>query len=127
MIVEDTSLCFTALGGLPGVYIKWFLKSLGPDGLPRLISDWEDKSAAAVCMFGFTVGEGEEVKIFEGRTLGSIVSPPRGKRDFGWDPVFQPEGFDKTYAEMESETKNSISHRARALDKLKQFFADSSD
>ena len=127
MIVEDTSLCFTALGGLPGVYIKWFLKSLGPDGLPRLISDWEDKSAAAVCMFGFTGGEGEEVKIFEGRTLGSIVSPPRGKRDFGWDPVFQPEGFDKTYAEMESETKNSISHRGRALDKLKQFFADSSD
>ena len=38
VIVEDTSLCFTALGGLPGVYIKWFLKSLGPDGLPRLIS-----------------------------------------------------------------------------------------
>ena len=54
VIVEDTSLCFNALGGLPGVYIKWFLKNLGPDGLPRLISDWEDKSASAVCMFAFS-------------------------------------------------------------------------
>ena len=67
------------------------------------------------------------MKIFEGKTPGQIVNPPRGKRDFGWDPVFQPEGFDKTYAEMESETKNSISHRGRALAQLKQFFlADSS-
>ena len=74
-----------------------------------------------------TAGDGQEVKIFEGKTAGQIVNPPRGKRDFGWDPVFQPEGFDQTYAEMESQTKNSISHRGRALEKLKQFFsADSS-
>ena len=57
VIVEDTSLGFTALGGLPGVYIKWFLKNLGPDGLPRLIADWEDKTASAVCMFGYSEGE----------------------------------------------------------------------
>ena len=61
VVVEDTSLCFTALGGLPGPYIKWFLKSLGPDGLPRLIADWEDKSAQAVCMFGYSEGAGQEV------------------------------------------------------------------
>ena len=57
VIVEDTSLGFTALGGLPGVYIKWFLKNLGPDGLPRLIADWDDKTASAVCMFGYSEGE----------------------------------------------------------------------
>ena len=57
VIVEDTSLGFMALGGLPGVYIKWFLKTLGPDGLPRLIADWEDKTASAVCMFGYSEGE----------------------------------------------------------------------
>jgi inosine triphosphate pyrophosphatase len=66
-------------------------------------------------------GEGAEVKIFEGRTEGSIVTP-RGKRDFGWDPVFQPEGFQLTYAEMDADTKNSISHRGRALQKLKEHF-----
>ena len=58
VIVEDTCLCFNALGGLPGPYIKWFLKNLGPDGLPRLISDWEDKSAHALCMFGYSEGGG---------------------------------------------------------------------
>ena len=116
---------FTALGGLPGVYIKWFLSNLGPDGLPRLIADWEDKSAEARCMFGYSEGEGQEVRVFEGVTPGHIVSPPRGKRDFGWDPVFQPAGFDLTYAEMESETKNRISHRSKALEKLKAFFVTS--
>jgi len=62
------------------------------------------------------------VTVFEGKTAGQIVNPPRGKRDFGWDCVFQPGGFQQTYGEMESETKNSISHRGRALDKLKQHF-----
>lgn len=122
VIVEDTSLGFTALGGLPGVYIKWFLKSLGPDGLPRLIKDWDDKSAEARCMFGYSEGADQEVTVFEGVTPGTIVNPPRGKRDFGWDPVFQPNGFEVTYAEMESDTKNSISHRGKALEKLKAFF-----
>ena len=101
------------------------LSNLGPDGLPRLIADWEEKSAEARCMFGYSEGEGQEVKVFEGVTPGIIVSPPRGKRDFGWDPVFQPAGFDLTYAEMESETKNRISHRGKALEKLKAFFVTS--
>jgi len=122
VVVEDTSLCFTALGGLPGPYIKWFLKSLGPDGLPRLIADWEDKSAQAVCMFGYSEGAGQEVVVFTGRTAGTIVTP-RGPRDFGWDPVFQPEGFNQTYAELDKAVKNSISHRGRALECLKQHFA----
>lgn len=124
VFVEDTSLCFNALGGLPGPYIKWFLKNLGPEGLPRLISDWEDKSAQAVCMFAYSPGQDGEVTVFEGRTEGQIVSPPRGKRDFGWDPVFQPMGYEETYAEMESTIKNSISHRGRALEKLKKHFCD---
>merc|ERR1712059_146750 len=104
-------------------YIKWFLKELGPDGLPRLISDWEDKSAYALCIFGYCEGDGQDVQLFEGRTDGVIVAP-RGKRDFGWDPVFQPNGFSETYAELDSDKKNLISHRGRALEKLKQFFSD---
>lgn len=46
---------------------------------------------------------------------------PRGKRDFGWDPVFQPDGFELTYAELDASVKNSISHRGRALEKVKSF------
>ena len=94
----------------------------GPDGLPRLIADWDDKSAYALCMFGYCEGgDGDEVKVFEGRSDGTIVSP-RGSRDFGWDPVFQPDGFNLTYAEMDKAVKNTISHRGRALQKVKAFF-----
>lgn len=57
-------------------------------------------------------------QIFDGRTAGSIV-PARGPTDFGWDPVFQPEGRDLTYAEMDKADKNVISHRGRALGMLK--------
>ena len=66
---------------------------------------------------------GSEIKIFEGRTEGSIVNPPRGKRDFGWDPIFQPKGYSETYAEMDSTLKNGLSHRGRALEKVKEYFS----
>ena len=55
-MVEDTSLCFNACGGLPGPYIKWFLAKLGHDGLNRMLAGFEDKSAYAQCIFAFTPG-----------------------------------------------------------------------
>ncbi|XP_054003145.1 inosine triphosphate pyrophosphatase [Hylaeus anthracinus] len=122
VIIEDTCLCFNALMGLPGPYIKWFLDKLGPDGLYRMLHGWGDKSAEAVCTFAYCAGEPEDpVLLFQGRTQGTIVSP-RGPRDFGWDPCFQPLDYDKTYAELPKETKNRISHRSRALQKLKDHF-----
>ena len=72
-------------------------------------------------MFGYSEGPEGEVIVFEGKTDGVIVSP-RGKRDFGWDPIFQPNGFDLTYAELDSTVKNSISHRGKSLEKLKEYF-----
>jgi inosine/xanthosine triphosphate pyrophosphatase family protein len=66
VMVEDVSLCFNALGGLPGVYIKWFLEKLGHDGLNKLLVGWEDKSARAICTFAFTTGPGEPVILFPG-------------------------------------------------------------
>lgn len=59
-------------------------------------------------------------QIFDGRTPGTIV-PARGPPNFGWDPIFQPDGFDQTYAELDKEVKNTISHRYRALAKLRDF------
>ena len=59
--------------------------------------------------------------MFVGRTPGRIVEP-RGSRDFGWDPIFEPDGFDKTYAELEKEVKNTISHRFRAINEMQKFF-----
>ncbi|XP_047506862.1 inosine triphosphate pyrophosphatase [Pieris napi] len=122
VFIEDTSLCFNALKGLPGPYIKWFLDKLHPEGLHQLLAGWEDKSAEAVCTFAYSPGKpNDEVLVFQGRTSGKIVSP-RGTRDFGWDCVFQPDGYDKTYAELPKEEKNKISHRYKALDKLRAYF-----
>lgn len=121
VIVEDTCLCFNALGGMPGPYIKWFLKAVGPEGLHKMLAGFEDKSAYALCTFGFCTGEPDaEVHVFPGRCDGTIVAP-KGPRDFGWDPCFQPQGFDLTYAEMDKEIKNGISHRGKAMALLKDF------
>lgn len=123
VLVEDTSLCFNALKGLPGPYIKWFLEKLEPEGLYKLLTGWEDKSAVAVCTFAYCPADCDDtdVLLFQGRTNGNIVSP-RGKRDFGWDCVFQPDGYAETYAELPTEKKNLISHRFKALDKMRNHF-----
>ncbi|KAM5148392.1 inosine triphosphate pyrophosphatase [Mantella aurantiaca] len=122
VIVEDTCLCFNALGGLPGPYIKWFLEKLKPEGLHQMLAGFDDKSAYALCTFAYSTGNPEDpVLLFRGKTLGQIVSP-RGPRDFGWDPCFQPDGFEQTYAELPKEVKNSISHRYRALKEMSDYF-----
>ncbi|PSC67711.1 inosine triphosphate pyrophosphatase [Micractinium conductrix] len=123
VMVEDTCLCFNALQGLPGPYIKWFLQKLGHEGLNRLLAGWEDKSAYAQCTFAYSAGPGSEPLVFVGRTEGRIVLA-RGPHDFGWDPIFEPDGFGQTYAEMDKEIKNGISHRFRALDKLRTHLLD---
>jgi len=116
--VDDTSLCFSALKGLPGIYIREFLEKIGRDGLVKLLTGFDDKSAEAVCMIGFCYPNKEPI-CFEGITEGTIVNP-RGDR-FGWDPIFQPFGYKKTYAEMTIIEKNKISHRKKALIKFKKF------
>mmetsp|Transcript_36523 Transcript_36523/g.90122 ORF Transcript_36523/g.90122 Transcript_36523/m.90122 type:complete len:95 (-) Transcript_36523:107-391(-) len=85
-----------------------------------MLAGYEDKSAYAQCIFAYTDGPDSEPVVFVGRTEGRIV-PARGPTDFGWDPVFEPDGFDKTYAEMDKSVKNTISHRYRALDKFREF------
>ncbi|KAK6521613.1 nucleoside triphosphate pyrophosphohydrolase ham1 [Arthrobotrys conoides] len=118
VLTEDTCLCFNALNGLPGPYIKWFMQGIGHGGLNKLLAGFEDKSAEAVCTFAFSEGPGSEPLIFQGRTQGKIVCP-RGPPKFGWDPIFEYEG--QTYAEMDKEKKNSVSHRGKALQKFKEF------
>eukprot|EP01084_Bolivina_argentea_P274984 468843_1 len=130
VIVEDTSLCFNSMGGLPGPYVKDFLEKLGPENLALMLSSYVDKSANAQCIFTFCEGPGEKVQVFKGITKGRIVYPPRGKRIFGWDCIFEPlqeelKGMDGesdyhglTYAELPIEIKNRISHRYKAVFKL---------
>ncbi|ONM06091.1 Inosine triphosphate pyrophosphatase [Zea mays] len=125
VLVEDTCLCFNALKGLPGMNRKWFLEKIGHEGLNNLLKAYEDKSAFAMCIFSLALGPGEEPITFVGKTAGKIV-PARGPNYFGWDPVFQPDGFEQTYAEMPKSVKNNISHRGKALALVKEHFASAS-
>ncbi|RWS20760.1 inosine triphosphate pyrophosphatase-like protein [Leptotrombidium deliense] len=119
VVVEDTCLCYNALNGLPGPYIKWFLEKLEPKGLYKLLDGWQDKTAIAICTLAYCEGTGCEVKLFKGIVNGSIVSP-RGPRDFGFNQVFQPEGYDKTFAEMGA-TRLEMSHRALAVQAFRDY------
>lgn len=120
VLVEDTCLCFESLGGLPGPYIKWFVKSVGLDGINKMLDGFDNRKAYAITTFGFCSGPGCEVLLFQGITNGEIVSQ-KGNTGFGWDAIFQPDGFDRTYAEMAGIEKNRISQRSKALAKVKEF------
>lgn len=120
VIIEDVSLGFSALNGLPGPYIKWFLEKMGCQNVCKMLDSFDDKSATAVCTVAYCQGEGKEVHLFNGFVEGTIV-PPRGNNDFGWDPIFQPNGYGQTFAEMDPALKNSFSHRFKAIELLSEF------
>ncbi len=89
-----------------------------------MLSGFEDHSGYAQCTFAYSGGSpGEKPTVFVGRKEGTIV-PVRGSKSFGWDPIFQPEGFEETFAEMDKELKSNISHRFLAVQQLIQFLQD---
>src|SRR3989338_227701 len=95
-IVEDTSLSISSLNGLPGPLIKWFLKTLGNEGLARIALNNSAPSASVAAEARTVIGyvdEQHRVSFFEGVIKGSVILP-RGDRGFGWDPIFVPEGFE---------------------------------
>jgi len=118
-IIEDTSLYFDCLNGLPGPLIKWFLERLGNNGLAEIAAKLGNAAAEAKTIIGYAKNH-DELFFFEGSIKGKIVTP-RGETTFGWDPIFLPAGYDKTFAEMSREEKNKISMRKVALEKLKKF------
>lgn len=120
-IIEDTSLYFDALNGLPGPLIKWFLDSIGSQGLYDLIRDKSNK-AQAKTIIGY-MSESGGVSYYEGIIEGRIVEP-KGDEGFGWDSIFLPNGHDKTFAEMSLEEKNEVSMRKLALSELKKVLQD---
>lgn len=122
LMIEDTSLCFNALDGLPGPYIKDFLQKLGHTGLNNMLKGFDDKTGYAQCIFGLGNKEGN-TNIFVGRTPGKIVEA-RGDNNFGWDPIFNPDGFEETYSQMDKTVKNKISHRYNSLKQLIQFLKE---
>lgn len=117
-IVEDTSLYFNDLNGLPGPLIKWFLKTIGNEGLYDIAKNLKSQGAVAKTVIGYSDLDGN-ISFFEGAIKG-IITEPRGDKGFGFDPIFKPDGQDKTFAEMSPEEKNELSMRKLALTELKK-------
>ncbi|MBU1976165.1 MAG: non-canonical purine NTP pyrophosphatase [Nanoarchaeota archaeon] len=115
---EDTSIYLDCLNGFPGPLIKWMLKTLGTQGIYDLVSKYPNHKITAKTIIGYT--NGKETKFFSGEVKGTLVKP-RGETNFGWDPIFLPDGYDKTFAEMESAQKNMISMRRKSLEKLNEY------
>lgn len=118
-IVEDTSLHLDCLGGLPGPFVKWFLKTMGPSGLHGIAEKLGNNAAVAKTIVGY-IKDGEDLHYFEGEVKGKIVEQAT-ESGFGWDVIFKPDGYGTTYAEMPKEEKNKISQRSLALKKFKDF------
>lgn len=116
-VVEDTSLYYEGLNGLPGPLVKWFLETVGTEGLYKLAKGFDTYEATAKTIVGYAK-DPNSIQFFEGNIGGRVVEP-RGEQGFGFDPVFQPEGYNQTFAEMGQDEKNKISMRKAAFEKLK--------
>ncbi|MEM0378517.1 MAG: XTP/dITP diphosphatase [Thermosphaera sp.] len=122
ILVEDAGLFVEALNGFPGPYSSFVYKTIGVEGLLKLMKDIADRRACfksvAVLIYEpyFVVKEGE--------VCGHIAHEARGDKGFGFDPVFIPDGSDKTFAEMSIEEKNLFSHRAKAVEGVFSFLRE---
>lgn len=118
LIVEDTGLFINCLNGFPGPLVAWIGKSMGYEKLYTLIDSFSDNSAKAVTCITYIDKDGHQT--FLGEILGNIV-PPKGEYGFGWDVSFYVESIGKTFGEMNIKEKGSVSMRALAVKKLKDF------
>lgn len=124
-LADDSGLCVEALGGDPGIFsARWAGagKDFGvamqrvEDALARIDGE-PSRDAHFVCALALAWPDGH-VEWFEGRVDGTLVWPPRGDQGFGYDPVFQPDGQDRTFGEMPYAEKEPLTHRARAFEQL---------
>ena len=124
---DDTGLEVDALEGAPGVHSARYASEKGHDSqanMEKLLREMEEKNdrKAQFRTIISLIEKGEE-KQFEGVVRGEILRERKGNAGFGYDPVFRPEGYDKTFAELGNEIKNKISHRARAVAALCEYLS----
>jgi XTP/dITP diphosphohydrolase len=125
VIVEDAGFFIDALRGFPGPYAAYAYKTIGNKGLLKLMENVEDRKAAFQSAIAYCDSYSGAPVCFEGEATGKITNEERrgnGKSGFGFDPIFQPSGSAKTFAEMTLEEKNGFSHRAKAVRKFAEWY-----
>ena len=122
---DDSGLEVDALDGAPGVYSARYSGGGSEENMTKLLHNLTGKSERGA-QFRTVIALliGEDTRLFEGIVRGSIIEERRGEGGFGYDPIFVPEGYDKTFAELGSEVKNRISHRAQAVEKLADYLKE---
>ena len=126
-LADDSGICVAALDGAPGIFsARWggAAKDFNA-AMERVQRELQirgamlpsERTAHFVSALSLSWPDGED-QIFEGRSFGEVVWPPRGNLGFGYDPMFLPDAYDQTFGEMDAETKDKISHRARAFEKF---------
>ena len=121
--IEDAGFFVdTPLNGFPGVYSSYIMKTIGNEGLLRLIDDFENTEAHFTSIIALYYKPLDKNFFFEGSVHGKISEKIRGSSGFGFDPIFLPDIIpNKTFAELSTEDKNKISHRGKAWNKFIKF------
>lgn len=129
-IADDSGLVVDGLGGAPGVFSARYAGEPSDDrrNIEKLLREMQSiphdkRQAHFVCIIALASPDGT-VKTFKGQVDGIITMEPRGDKGFGYDPVFEPEGFDKTFAEMSPQEKDSISHRMKAVAAFRRYLEE---
>jgi XTP/dITP diphosphohydrolase len=114
LVIDDSGLFIHSYKGFPGVYSAYVFKTLGCEGVLKLMEGVEDRNAEFRCCVGY-MDEGGSKLVVTGTARGRIIYDMRGTQGFGYDPIFVPEGESRTFAEMGAEEKNTLSHRGKAF------------
>ena len=119
---DDSGLEVDALNGAPGVYSARYSGGGSEANMDKLLHNLigkSDRGAQFRTVIALLIGK--ETQLFEGIVRGSIIEERRGEEGFGYDPIFVPDGYEQTFAQLGSEVKNRISHRAKAVEQLVRY------
>ncbi len=121
VIVEDAGLFIEELNGFPGPYSSYVYRTLGLEKFLQSVTSLRSRSAVFKSSVSYCTPNGEPL-VFEGLSKGRLGLKASGTNGFGFDPVFKPEGYESTFAEMTPEQKNRLSHRGDSLRKFAHWF-----
>ncbi|BAK54252.1 XTP/dITP diphosphatase [Sulfurisphaera tokodaii] len=120
LIVEDSGLFIEALNNFPGPYTNYVRRTLGLKGILKLMEGIQNRKAYFMTALCYV--DEEVIRVFTGKVVGKISESIRGDKGFGFDPIFIPDGDERTFGEMNIEEKNKYSHRGKAFEEFIKFF-----
>ena len=127
LVVEDDGLFISALKGFPGPYSSYIFKTIGLKGILRLLKNIHNRKAYFKSVVAYIDSRLSEPMLFKGVVHGNISSEIRGNNGFGYDPIFIPDGYSKTFGEISIEEKTKISHRYFSFKKFAEWISKSID